>query len=52
MRTKLNAKLHAELVAALNTPPPALETIGKVLVKHINGVKVVLQETEMTFSMN
>jgi hypothetical protein len=52
MKKKLNASLKEALLAAVNTPPTTVETVRKVLIKHINGVKVVLQETEMIFSMN
>ena len=52
MKNKLNATLKAALLAAIDTPPATVETVRKVLIKQINGVKVVLQETEMKFSMN
>jgi hypothetical protein len=52
MKNKLNATLKAALLAAVNTPPRTADTVRKVLIKQINGVKVVLQETEMKFSLN
>jgi hypothetical protein len=52
MKKNLTANLKAALLATVNTPPAAVETVRKVLIKPINGVKVVLQETEMKFSPN
>jgi hypothetical protein len=52
MKHKLNAELKAMLLASSNLPPAPIETIRKVRFKHINGVKVLLHEPEMPFSMN
>ena len=52
MENKLDATLKAPLLAAISTHPTAVETVRKVLIKHINGVKVVLQEAQMVFSLN
>ena len=52
MKKKLNEDLKAALLAEINTLPATVETVRKVRIKHINGVKVVLQEAEMVRSMN
>ena len=52
MKKKLNVDLKAALMAAIKTPPTTIETVRKIRIKHINGVKVVLQEAEMVCSMN
>jgi hypothetical protein len=52
MKKKLNLDLKAALLAAINTIPATVETVRKVRIKQINGVKVVLQEAEMVCSMN
>ena len=52
MKNKLTPKLRAALLAALNTPSMAVETVRKVLIKEINGVRVVLQEAEIAFFTN
>jgi len=52
MKNKQNVDLKAALMGAIKTPPTTVETIRKVRIKHVNGVKVVLQEAEMVCSMN
>jgi len=52
MKKKLDANVKAALLAAVKTPAAAVETVRKVLIKHFNGVNVVLQETEMKFALN
>jgi len=52
MKKKLSEDLEAALLAAVNTLPATVKTVRKVRIKHINGVKVVLQEAEMVCSMN
>jgi hypothetical protein len=51
MKNELNGNPKA-LLAAINTHPTTVETVRKVVIKQIDGVKVVLQEAEMVFSMN
>jgi hypothetical protein len=51
MKNKVNGDPKT-ILAAIDIQPTTVETVRKVLIKHIDGVKVVLQEAEMVFSMN
>jgi hypothetical protein len=52
MKHKLTPKLRAALLAAVNMPAVAVETVREVMITEINGVRVVLQEAEIAFSSN
>jgi hypothetical protein len=50
MKYRLIPNLNTALSAATNAHPAPVKTVREVLFKHIDGVKVVLQKTEMTFA--